>query len=103
MYDIHQISAGPARITGLTIDPVASPAEIESPKAQALYLWWSSRDGRIPMRRDFDITEHRHLAANIFLLAVEDAGRYAFRVRGEHRSEEHTSELQSLMRITYAV
>src|SRR3546814_10299121 len=31
-----------------------------------------------------------------------DAARY-LRVAGERRSEEHTSELQSLMRISYAV
>src|SRR3546814_8125339 len=45
-----------------------------------------------------DVEEH-HLGALVFLLqaALEHV------VHGEVRSEEHTSELQSLMRISYAV
>src|SRR3546814_3934314 len=31
------------------------------------------------------------------------AGKYLLEVNGRYRSEEHTSELQSLMRISYAV
>src|SRR3546814_4997809 len=42
---------------------------------------------------------HRHSACD---LAQPDAGR-AEEGRRERRSEEHTSELQSLMRISYAV
>src|SRR3546814_1860534 len=34
---------------------------------------------------------------------VADVGAVAFAARGTVRSEEHTSELQSLMRISYAV
>src|SRR3546814_2910517 len=34
---------------------------------------------------------------------VGDAGRYHLAKRTSKRSEEHTSELQSLMRISYAV
>src|SRR3546814_9898159 len=39
------------------------------------------------------------------LLSAEGVphGRVQVRGEGEHRSEEHTSELQSLMRISYAV
>src|SRR3546814_2261794 len=33
----------------------------------------------------------------------EECGRTGCRVFGDHRSEEHTSELQSIMRISYAV
>src|SRR3546814_9523103 len=36
-------------------------------------------------------------------LASAEDGVQAFRKAGRHRSEEHTSELQSLMRISYAV
>src|SRR3546814_4559597 len=43
------------------------------------------------------------LATDDFLAGHIDDGRFAARVRGLARSEEHTSELQSLMRISYAV
>src|SRR3546814_8197476 len=47
-----------------------------------------------------DLAERRRVAANIF----DDPALHLHRLaeRG-HRSEEHTSELQSLMRISYAV
>src|SRR3546814_10294480 len=39
-----------------------------------------------------------------FVIApLEDHGRVAVKAHGFSRSEEHTSELQSLMRISYAV
>src|SRR3546814_5377918 len=42
--------------------------------------------------------------AAVPVLPEDDADSLAARVlRAEHRSEEHTSELQSLMRISYAV
>src|SRR3546814_10463502 len=43
------------------------------------------------------ISEHRRWAAAIF------EGRHRLYRPGDGRSEEHTSELQSLMRISYAV
>src|SRR3546814_10100281 len=48
------------------------------------------RDGVAAAMRDVDVVHH-----NAALVVQTDAGR--------HRSEEHTSELQSLMRISYAV
>src|SRR3546814_6055503 len=41
--------------------------------------------------------EHGHVGAE------RDRGRFLGRADDPHRSEEHTSELQSLMRISYAV
>src|SRR3546814_8480202 len=38
-----------------------------------------------------------------FLLGTDYARRYGMRLLPDPRSEEHTSELQSLMRISYAV
>src|SRR3546814_5439514 len=35
--------------------------------------------------------------------SFEDLGQFFFQCRSRERSEEHTSELQSLMRISYAV
>src|SRR3546814_2157187 len=44
------------------------------------------------------LARHRHFAAD-----VGEADRRRFLTSGDPRSEEHTSELQSLMRISYAV
>src|SRR3546814_5638588 len=49
----------------------------------------------------------KHLGANLLRVkglvnVVEEPGRPAV-IQGAQRSEEHTSELQSLMRISYAV
>src|SRR3546814_9172409 len=55
--------------------------------------------GQIPLVEDIAGGAYRHLQAGERLLAVglgADAGHGG-------RSEEHTSELQSLMRISYAV
>src|SRR3546814_2807309 len=43
---------------------------------------------------------HHHLADAVILQAVEDGVEHRL---AAYRSEEHTSELQSLMRISYAV
>src|SRR3546814_5548558 len=50
-------------------------------------------------------TPRQPLSPPAQLAAVRSAGRQVLRRAGarEHRSEEHTSELQSLMRISYAV
>src|SRR3546814_5177020 len=47
---------------------------------------------RLQVDKMIEIAELSHLAKDLFLKLVE-----------EYRSEEHTSELQSLMRISYAV
>src|SRR3546814_1816706 len=49
-----------------------------------------------PVRRILGV----HRDEEVVLVAVGDL---AHRERARHRSEEHTSELQSLMRISYAV
>src|SRR3546814_7594125 len=56
-----------------------------------------------PLRRKI---QQRRPGNNAFLVVVDGAARGSGRrrfVRRCHRSEEHTSELQSLMRISYAV
>src|SRR3546814_4091136 len=50
-----------------------------------------------------DMLADPHFAAREALVTVEDAEFGAIRMQGVFRSEEHTSELQSLMRISYAV
>src|SRR3546814_4318487 len=49
----------------------------------------------------FEYLRHRHVAFNE--LAVDHTGVTGRQTRLDSRSEEHTSALQSLMRISYAV
>src|SRR3546814_5601945 len=57
-----------------------------------------------PSRRSSDALRQRdsRSAAQPYKAEKQGIGRRAFRARSQ-RSEEHTSELQSLMRISYAV
>src|SRR3546814_13762772 len=65
-------------------------------------LFRSSRPSIIRMQRhDRSITANLSSLATLDHLVIFGAGNAAARVGG--RSEEHTSELQSLMRISYAV
>src|SRR3546814_3052532 len=52
-----------------------------------------------------DLSDEAAVALSAFLydLAVACESRYLVQLRRYRRSEEHTSELQSLMRISYAV
>src|SRR3546814_4113192 len=70
-------------IIDMVTDMAAVPAETRSGSARAVFLKRAGRDPQI-MRRLFGAEEGRPLQRT-------------------RRSEEHTSELQSLMRISYAV
>src|SRR3546814_6435280 len=60
------------------------------------------RQPRLPQRRHLRRRRQRGLEHAARLVAVATVAQ-GFVQRLEHRSEEHTSELQSLMRISYAV
>src|SRR3546814_1952574 len=71
-----------------------------------LGYWRSKRSGRaMPSRRDVDPTEIPWALSRIFLVDYSAQDGFRYRLAGSEiaRSEEHTSELQSLMRISYAV
>src|SRR3546814_2470346 len=69
---------------------------------------WEVLDGRVldvisrVRREDFVAAEHRQLAFADLCLPLGH-GEVMMKPVVEGRSEEHTSELQSLMRISYAV
>src|SRR3546814_10906478 len=108
---------------------VAGAEEIFYPRLRRLYDYWDDKRGarRMPCRKDIDPVELRDLLGFINLVDVlENPRDYRIRLMGtktkpivgsditgkryseidpkrKFRSEEHTSELQSLMRISYAV
>src|SRR3546814_3700157 len=59
------------------------------------------RIGRNGVERAFDLPLRGHAGAS--QLEVNAVGRVIRELDRQERSEEHTSELQSLMRISYAV
>src|SRR3546814_5685286 len=58
------------------------------------------RDAKHPTDKDGNHRQFRYTPAGWYLAQLQPAGPLAFPYE---RSEEHTSELQSLMRISYAV
>src|SRR3546814_9945110 len=56
-----------------------------------------------PMRHQIELREALREHQRMVISVVVGAGRPAGELRALLRSEEHTSELQSLMRISYAV
>src|SRR3546814_3610606 len=65
-----------------------------------LYAWWNSGKAVLRYYRAREIDAHSHPG---YYALVERLARQAGLPMPRVRSEEHTSELQSLMRISYAV
>ncbi len=63
--------------------PVENIDQLISPLSQSLYRWWSGFNPKLPARADFDITQHRDLPSNIFLVEVLDNGNFHYRLHGE--------------------
>src|SRR3546814_9223897 len=85
-------STRPAKLfpyTTLFLSPPAAPEASEQKREER-------RFNRYDKDRDEAITREEYLASRRKAFAKLD-------VNGDGRSEEHTSELQSLMRISYAV
>src|SRR3546814_7311164 len=56
-----------------------------------------------PHEEDFILAHDENLAVDVFCRVAAEEGRKRRKTSTARRSEEHTSELQSLMRISYAV
>jgi len=65
-------------------DVVSPQTEFSSPKAKYIYDWWREAGrGGLPLRRDFDIVDHRSIVANVFLTEVGPGQDFTFRLLGE--------------------
>jgi hypothetical protein len=63
---------------------VGPDSQFLSQKTKHLYAWWvAAGGGRIPNRRQFDVTDHRSIVANLFLTDVTAEGEFVFRLLGE--------------------
>jgi hypothetical protein len=89
-----------ARLSGLPIgQPASAKAEeirqiiwqfpdpgtrFASPRVKHLYDWWVEAGKRgLPLRSAFDVTEHRCIIVNLFLVQVLPGGRFKFLLQGE--------------------
>ncbi|MEP3246103.1 MAG: PAS domain-containing protein [Sneathiella sp.] len=63
--------------------PVTSPDQLKSSLPRALYAWWQTFLPELPSRANFDITKHRELVSNIFLIEVVGDGHFLYRLHGE--------------------
>ncbi len=72
LFDIVETDVGPQTV-------------FFSPKAKYLYDWWQAqcREGKLPLRRAFDIVEHKEIVSNVFLTEVRDDDTFVFRLMGE--------------------
>lgn len=72
------------RIYDIVETTVDDSTEFVSPKAKHLYRWWAlANEGRMPLRKMFDILDHRSIVANLFVTDVLPTGEFQFRILGE--------------------
>jgi hypothetical protein len=72
------------RIYDIAEVPVDNTTEFLSPKVKHLYCWWAAANGgRMPVRKSFDILDHRPIVASLFVTDVLPTGEFQFRIFGE--------------------
>src|SRR3546814_6798126 len=94
--DLHGVLGRPAAVGGVEVDDVAQQ---DAALDERLAPRQQGADGQ---RALADAADHL-LAAGLDALGDGDLALARQQFHRAHRSEEHTSELQSLMRISYAV
>lgn len=74
-----------SRIYGVNEETVTEATPFLSPKVASLYRWWHShaREGRLPLRRAFDIAEHTPIVPDLFLVEVLADGQFLMKLEGE--------------------
>ncbi len=64
-------------------EPVDAATTFRGALSRHLHDWWAGYKNGPPRRKDFDITEHASLAANIFIVECRTDGNFAFRLLGD--------------------
>jgi hypothetical protein len=73
------------RIFNIAEGVVGADTRFASAMTRHLHGWWlRANGGRVPLKRQFDITEHGQIAANIFLTELTPEGEFRFRLLGEN-------------------
>lgn len=80
-----------SRIYGVGEETVSDDTPFLSPKLAGLYRWWRAQaeaqaqagQGRLPLRRAFDIAEHTAIIPDVFLVEVLDDGGFLMKLEGE--------------------
>lgn len=74
-----------SRVYGIDEETVADDTVFLSPRVAGLFAWWRSFavDGRLPLRREFDIAEHTSVVPDLFLVEVMPNGDYLMKLEGE--------------------
>jgi hypothetical protein len=71
-------------VFGIRQEPVTEGTAFLTSNAARLYGWWRSRAGdRLPLRREFDITEHAGIIGNIALCEMMPDGEFVMKIEGE--------------------
>jgi hypothetical protein len=72
------------RVSQIEIGVVGPQTRLASPVTRHLHAWWQrANGGAVPPKRQFDITDHARIAANVFLVEALADGDFLFRVVGE--------------------
>ena len=74
-----------SRIYGVNEETVTDATVFLSSKVADLYRWWRShaKEGRLPLRRAFDIADHTAMIPDLFLVEVLADGRFLMKLEGE--------------------
>lgn len=69
---------------------------MQMPSTKTLYTYWNTIRGSrsAPDRRDIDPTRIREALANTFILELDDADKFAFRLAGSHLCTSYCRELK---------
>jgi hypothetical protein len=81
---MNQTELGLTKFFDIKEEAVTPATAFVSKKNKHLYDWWCrANGGLIPVRKMFDVVEHKMIVANLFLTEVLPDGDFVFRLFGE--------------------
>jgi hypothetical protein len=81
---MNQTELGLTKFFDIKEEAVTPATTFVSKKNKHLYDWWCrANGGLIPVRKMFDVVEHKMIVANLFLTEVLPDGDFVFRLFGE--------------------